>query len=91
VTATELATAAGIGRSTASKLLATLADQGRVLRQSGGHKDGRLDLDRVSVDTVSIRAPKGGSHRRKSRRPRKAGSKLQLPATTAQASHSWSS
>jgi len=35
-TATELAEAAGIGRSTAGKLLATLAAQGRVLRQPGG-------------------------------------------------------
>ena len=35
--AAELAAAAGIGRSTAAKLLATLAGQGRVLRQPGGH------------------------------------------------------
>jgi IclR helix-turn-helix domain len=39
-TATELAQAAGIGRSTAAKLLAALAGQGRVLRQPGGHHDG---------------------------------------------------
>lgn len=48
-TATELAAAAGIGRSTATKLLATLADQGRVLRQPGGHKDGRRTADRWTL------------------------------------------
>jgi DNA-binding IclR family transcriptional regulator len=37
-TAPELAKAAGIGRSTATKLLATLASQGRVLRQRGGRR-----------------------------------------------------
>jgi len=37
-TAPELAQAAGIGRSTATKLLATLASQGRVLRQRGGRR-----------------------------------------------------
>ena len=37
-TAPELAQAAGIGRSTAAKLLATLASQGRVLRQRGGRR-----------------------------------------------------
>jgi DNA-binding GntR family transcriptional regulator len=44
-TATELAEEAGIGRSTASKLLATLAADGQVLRQPGGHKDGRRAPD----------------------------------------------
>ena len=39
-TATELAHRAGIGRSTAAKLLATLAGQGRVLRQPGGRSAG---------------------------------------------------
>ena len=48
-TATELAQAAGIGRSTAAKLLATLADQGRVLRQPGGLKDGRRAADRWTL------------------------------------------
>jgi predicted transcriptional regulator len=48
-TATELAQAAGIGRSTAAKLLATLADQGRVLRQPGGHHDGRRAADRWTL------------------------------------------
>jgi DNA-binding MarR family transcriptional regulator len=49
-TATELAQAAGIGRSTAAKLLATLADQGRVL-QPGGHHDGRRAADRWTLPT----------------------------------------
>jgi hypothetical protein len=48
-TATELAEAAEIGRSTAAKLLATLADQGRVLRQPGGHHDGRRAADRWTL------------------------------------------
>jgi predicted transcriptional regulator len=48
-TATELAQAAGIGRSTAAKLLATLAGQGRVLRQPGGHHDGRRAADRWTL------------------------------------------
>jgi hypothetical protein len=50
-TATELAQAAGIGRSTAAKLLATLAGQGRVLRQPGGLKDGRRAPDRWTLPT----------------------------------------
>jgi hypothetical protein len=45
-TATELAEAAGIGRSTATKLLATLAAQGRLARQPGGHKGVRRAADR---------------------------------------------
>jgi hypothetical protein len=48
-TATELAEAAGIGRSTAAKLLATLAAQGHVLRQPGGHQDGRRAADRWTL------------------------------------------
>jgi MarR family len=48
-TATELAQAAGIGRSTAAKLLASLAGQGRVLRQPGGLKDGRRAADRWTL------------------------------------------
>jgi predicted transcriptional regulator len=48
-TATELAQSAGIGRSTAAKLLATLAGQGRVLRQPGGHHDGRRAADRWTL------------------------------------------
>jgi hypothetical protein len=48
-TAPELAAAAGIGRSTASKLLATLADHGRVARQAGGLKDGRKAADRWTL------------------------------------------
>jgi predicted transcriptional regulator len=60
-TATELAKAAGIGRSTAAKLLATLADQGRVLRQPGGHHDGRRAADRwtlpAPLPTQNLGAP----------------------------------
>jgi predicted transcriptional regulator len=59
-TAAELAAAAGIGRSTASKLLATLATlatQGRVLRQPGGNQGGRRTPDRwtllIITDTTS--------------------------------------
>jgi predicted transcriptional regulator len=56
-TAAELAAAAGIGRSTASKLLATLATQGRVVRQPRGHYGGRRAPDRwaliTSTDTTS--------------------------------------
>jgi DNA-binding MarR family transcriptional regulator len=50
-TVTQLAEAAGIGRSTAGKLLATLAAQGHVLRQPGGHKDGRRAADRWLLPT----------------------------------------
>jgi predicted transcriptional regulator len=46
-----LAEAAGIGRSTATKLLATLAAHGRVLRQPGGHKEGRRTADRWTLPT----------------------------------------
>jgi predicted transcriptional regulator len=60
-TATELAQAAGIGRSTAAKLLATLAGQGRVLRQPRGHHDGRRAADRWTlpppVPTQGLGAP----------------------------------
>jgi predicted transcriptional regulator len=48
-TALELAQAAGIGRSTAAKLLATLASQGRVLRQPGGRRGGRPAADRWTL------------------------------------------
>jgi hypothetical protein len=48
-TAMELAEAAGIGRSTTSKLLAALAADGQVLRQPGGHKDGRRAPDRWTL------------------------------------------
>jgi predicted transcriptional regulator len=57
-TATELAEAAGIGRSTASKLLANLAATGQVLRQPGGLKDGRRAPDRWTLPTAgSTQAP----------------------------------
>jgi hypothetical protein len=48
-TATELAEAVGIGRSTATKLLATLATQDQVLREPGGLKDGRHTPDRWTL------------------------------------------
>jgi predicted transcriptional regulator len=48
-TAAELAQAAGIGRSTASKLLATLATQGCVLRRPGDHQGGRRTPDRWTL------------------------------------------
>jgi predicted ArsR family transcriptional regulator len=50
-TATELAQAAGIGRSTATKLLAALASQGRVGRQPGEPQDGRRTADRWTLPT----------------------------------------
>jgi predicted transcriptional regulator len=60
-TATELAEAAGIGRSTAAKLLASLADEGRVLRQPGGRHDGQRAADRWTlpppVPTQGLGAP----------------------------------
>jgi hypothetical protein len=52
-TATELAHAAGIGRSTAGKLLATLAAQRRVLRQPGGHKGGQKAADRWTLPAAA--------------------------------------
>jgi DNA-binding MarR family transcriptional regulator len=48
-TAAELADAADIGRSTAGKLLARLAADGRVLRQPGGRQDGRRTADRWTL------------------------------------------
>jgi DNA-binding transcriptional MocR family regulator len=55
--AAELAAAAGIGRSTASKLLATLAAQGRVERQPGGVKDGRRTADRWTLPATTPPTP----------------------------------
>jgi predicted transcriptional regulator len=51
-TAAEVATAAGIGRSTAGKLLASLATQGRVLRRRGSHQGGRRTADRWTLITT---------------------------------------
>jgi biotin operon repressor len=51
-TAAELAKAAGIGRSTAGKLVATLAAQGRVLRRPGGYQGGRRTPDRWTLITT---------------------------------------
>jgi predicted transcriptional regulator len=52
-TAAELAGTAGIGRSTASKLLAALATQGRVLRRPGGQQGGRRAPDRWTLITTT--------------------------------------
>ena len=51
--AAELADAAGIGRSTASKLLVTLAAQGRALRRPGGHQGGRRTPERWTLITTT--------------------------------------
>jgi predicted transcriptional regulator len=51
-TAAELAESAGIGRSTAGKLLATLTTQGRVLRRPGGYQGGRRTPDRWTLVTT---------------------------------------
>ena len=67
-TASELAQAAGIGRSTAAKLLATLAGQGRVLRQPGGHHDGRRAADRWTSPRPC--QPRTSAPRRPPRPPR---------------------
>jgi predicted transcriptional regulator len=56
-TAAELATATGIGRSTASKLLATLATQGRALRRPGGQQGGRRTPDRWTLITTTDTTP----------------------------------
>ena len=39
---------------------------------------GRLELERVLVDSASVRAVKGGADRRKSGRPRQAGDQAHL-------------
>jgi hypothetical protein len=51
-----------IGRSTATKLLATLATQGQVLRQPGGLTDGRRTADRWTLPTpASTKDPEASS------------------------------
>jgi predicted DNA-binding transcriptional regulator YafY len=50
-TAADLAEAAGIGRSTAGKLLASLQADGRVLRRPGGRQGGRRTADRWTLPT----------------------------------------
>ena len=49
IPAADLADAAGIGRSTAGKLLAKLAAEGGVLRQPGGGQGGRPSADRWTL------------------------------------------
>jgi hypothetical protein len=87
-TAAELAKAAGIGRSTASKLLATLAAQGRVLRRPAGHHGGRRAPDHWTLITTrrpTATAPPGSaipSHPGDTQLPRPAPERLragQLP------------
>jgi IclR helix-turn-helix domain len=56
-TAAELAETAGIGRSTAGKLLASLAAEGRVLRQPGGHQHGRRTADRWKLPMPPANPP----------------------------------
>jgi DNA-binding MarR family transcriptional regulator len=51
-TAADLAEAAGIGRSTAGKLLASLQAEGRVVRQPGGRQGGRRTADRWTLPTT---------------------------------------
>jgi predicted transcriptional regulator len=58
-TVAEVAAAAGIGRSTASKLLATQATQGRVLRRPGGHQGGRRTPDHWTLITAGSSSPAG--------------------------------
>ena len=56
--ATELAEAAGIGGSTASKCLASLERDGTVVRHLGGHEGGRRVADRWALaDTVASTEP----------------------------------
>ena len=51
LSAAQVAEAAGIGRSTATKALATLADQRQVTRTAGGRENGRRLPDRWSPAT----------------------------------------
>jgi hypothetical protein len=57
VTAADLAETARIGRSTASKLLASLEADGRVVRQPGGHQGGRRAADRWTLPTPPASPP----------------------------------
>jgi hypothetical protein len=54
-TTAELAAAAELSRSTAGKLLTTLATQGRVQRQPGGHQGGRRAPDRWTLPAAPAR------------------------------------
>jgi DNA-binding MarR family transcriptional regulator len=60
-TASELAEAARIGRSTATKLLATLAANRQVQRQPGGHQGGRRTADRWTLSTPAVTRDAGAS------------------------------
>ena len=80
-TATELAETAGIGRSTAAKLLATLAGHRRVLRQPGGHHDGRRAADRRAHPPSQAAPDQHGATGRRPTAPAGAG----LPGRAARA------
>jgi hypothetical protein len=56
-TAAELAETAGIGRSTAGKLLASFQADGRVVRRPGGHQHGRRAADRWTLPTPPSNPP----------------------------------
>jgi hypothetical protein len=58
-TTAELAAAGELGRSTAGKLLAALASQGRVLRQPGGHHGGRRAPDRWTLPAAAADPVRG--------------------------------
>jgi predicted ArsR family transcriptional regulator len=77
-TAAELAEAGGIGRSTASKLLATLAAQGRVLCQPGGHQGGRRTPDRWAL--TAVRPPTAAAADSSAARTSHAGDVQHRPA-----------
>lgn len=55
--AAELADGAGIGRSTANKLLVKLAAEGRVVREAGGRRDGRRLSDRWMLLPPALAQP----------------------------------
>jgi DNA-binding FadR family transcriptional regulator len=76
-TTAELAAAAGIGRSTASELLADLATQGRVLRRPGGYQGGRRTPDRWTLITTTDTT----------KNPADASTALPATTPTTQAAH----
>ena len=59
----ELAEAAGIGRSTASKALAALEDEGKVRRLPGGREGGRRRADHWAPPEATTPSRAGGSGR----------------------------
>lgn len=59
MTASGIAEAAGIGRSTATKMLAALSTEGRITRHEGGRDAGRRLPDRWSAATATTRDDTG--------------------------------